>query len=237
MREEEPDLVGLFVYGSYARGTAEPGSDLDIRAVTLAKPRVPYRTWFVGGVHVSIGARSADELRRAAAEPVHWALGFAVDATGVWLWSTAAAVAVVGDPPRRTHPPGEPELEDFVEAAGKALRARDSIALRLAARSAGALAPRLVRDLNASRAIASSLDAVHAALALEVVPDGWSDDLRVMLGLAAADDDGVRAAVERLARGLLALLRERAPDVDPQPEISRYLADGTLERHLGFEPS
>jgi hypothetical protein len=44
----------------------------------------------------------------------------------------------------------------------------------------------------------------------------------------------VRAARERLARGLLALLRERAPDVDPQPDLPRDLADGTLERHLGF---
>jgi hypothetical protein len=33
---------------------------------------------------------------------------------------------------------------------------------------------------------------------------------------------------------MLALLRERAADVDPSPEISRYLRDGTLERHLGF---
>ena len=47
-------------------------------------------------------------------------------------------------------------------------------------------------------------------------------------------DARVRAAAERLARGLLALIRERAPGVDPQPEVGRYLADGTLERHLGL---
>jgi hypothetical protein len=56
----------------------------------------------------------------------------------------------------------------------------------------------------------------------------------VALGLAYATDDEVEAAALRLGRELLVLLRERAPDVDPQPEIARYLADGTLERHLGF---
>ena len=39
---------------------------------------------------------------------------------------------------------------------------------------------------------------------------------------------------KRIASDGLGLLRERAPYVDHQPEISRYLADGTLERHLGL---
>jgi hypothetical protein len=34
--------------------------------------------------------------------------------------------------------------------------------------------------------------------------------------------------------GTLGLLREHAPDVGPQPELTRYLADGTLERHLAL---
>jgi len=56
----------------------------------------------------------------------------------------------------------------------------------------------------------------------------------VCLGLVPADDDAVRGAAFRLGRELLAFLRERRPDVDPQPDIAEYLADGTLERHLGF---
>jgi hypothetical protein len=46
-------------------------------------------------------------------------------------------------------------------------------------------------------------------------------------------DAEVAAAADRLARGLLAFLRERRPDIDPQPELARRLGDGTLERQLG----
>jgi hypothetical protein len=58
--------------------------------------------------------------------------------------------------------------------------------------------------------------------------------LAVCLGLTAASEGDVKDAVARLGDELLAFLRERAPDVDDQPEIARYLADRTLERHLGL---
>jgi hypothetical protein len=234
VREEEPDTVGVFAFGSYAQGTAEPSSDLDLQIVTLASPRVPYQAWFVGDLHVSTGAKSTDELRRLRSLPADWSLGFAVDAPGVWVWSTAAAVAGLGDPPGFSHPPGEPGLEDFVEWCAKALRAADPLVLRIAAHGMGETAPVLLRDLNAPQMVRNRVEAVRAALELAEAPDGWADDLATLLGLAAADDEQVRAAAERLAGGVLALLRERAPGVDPQPEIGRYLLDGTLERHLGL---
>jgi hypothetical protein len=54
------------------------------------------------------------------------------------------------------------------------------------------------------------------------------------VGVVPAGDADVEEAVLRLGREVLAFLRERKPDVDPRPDISQYLADGTLERHLGF---
>lgn len=234
MREDEPDAVGVFGFGSFAQGTAEPTSDLDLQVVTLAAPRVPFRTWFVGDLHVSVGAKSTDELRRLRSVPAGWSLGFAVEGPGVWVWSTGAAVAGVGDPPGFSHPPGEPGLEDFVEWCAKALRASDPVALRIAAYGMGESAPVLLRDLSAPRTVRNRVEAVHAALELDPAPEGWADDLAVLLALAPADDARVREAVERLARGVLVLLRQRAPDVDPQPELGRYLIDGTLERHLGL---
>jgi Nucleotidyltransferase domain len=234
VRDDEPDAVGIFVFGSYAQGTAERTSDLDLQVVTLATPLVPFRTWFVGDLHVSVGAKSTDELRRLRAAPAGWSLGFAVEGPGIWVWSTGAAVAALGDTPGFSHPPGEPELEDFVEWCAKALRASDPVALRVAAYGMGESAPALLRDLSAPRTVRNRVDAVHAALELEPAPEGWAGDLAMLLGLAPADDARVREAVERLARGVLALLRERAPGVDPQLDIGGYLADGTLERHLGF---
>ena len=60
-------------------------------------------------------------------------------------------------------------------------------------------------------------------------------DLPVALGLEEADDRSVVDATLRLGRELLASLREHDPAVDKQPDIARDLADGTLERHLGFD--
>ena len=150
------------------------------------------------------------------------------------MWSTAAAVAALGDPPGFSHPPGEPGLEDFVEWCAKALRASDPLALRIAAYGMGESAPVLLRDLNGPLTVRNRVEAVRAALELAVAPDRWADDLAALLALAPAATRACCEAAERLARGVLGLLRERAPDVDPQPELGRYLIDGTLERHLGF---
>jgi hypothetical protein len=235
IREEEPDAIGVFVFGSHARGTAGATSDLDLQVVTLARPRAAFRTWFVGDLHVSVSSKSTAEIRARCAEPADWSLGFAVRSPGAWIWSTAAAVAGLGDPPGFEHPPGPPELEDFVESCAKALRATGSAALRIAARGAAETAPALLRDLNAPEWVADRVEAMEAALGYRTTPAGWRDDLAVSWGLTPADDAGVRAAVERLARGTLALLRERGSRVgEGHPELTRYLQDGTLERHLGL---
>jgi predicted nucleotidyltransferase len=233
LREEEPDAIGIFVFGSYAHETAGGTSDLDLQVVTPGPPRVDYRTWFRGEQHVSASAKSVEQIRARCAEPAAWALRFPVVSPGVWVWSTPAAVEALGEPPGFTHPAGRPELEDFVEWCAKALRAADPISLRVAARGVGEEAPALLRDLNPPEAVRSRVDAVRVALAYRTAPEGWADDLAVVLGLEPRDDAGVHAAVARLARGALALLRERnSPIGDWAPELNRYLHDGTLERHL-----
>jgi hypothetical protein len=235
IREEEPDAIGVFMVGSHARGTATPTSDLDLKAVTLGDKAPVWRTWFVGDQHVSVGFASGRYLRDVRARPADWSLGFAVEELGVWIWQTAAAVAALGDPPDLSRPPGEPELEDFVEFSAKALRAEDRIELRVAARGAAEYAPPLLRDLNAPEHVVGRAGAMRAALGYATAPPGWADDLATSWGLTPVDDDEVRAAVERLARGTLAFLRERGSRVgDGQPELTRYLHDGTLERHLGL---
>jgi hypothetical protein len=134
-----------------------------------------------------------------------------------------------------SRPPGDAELEDFVELCAKALRATDSITLRVAARGAAEEAPALLRDLNAPERVHSHVSAMRAALGYATAPEGWRDDLAMAWGLTPVPDEDLRAAVERLARGTLALLREKGSRVgDEQPDLTRYLHDGTLERHLGF---
>lgn len=208
-------------------------SDVDLRIVTLGGPRAHYRTWFVGEIQYSVGAAAAETLRRSQEEPRAWAYGFAAESPGVWLWQTAAAVAALGDPPTLRYPPAPPELEDFVEYASKAFRARGAIPLRLAAQGLGREAIPLLLDLNPQQVVRTRREAIEAACDLRVAPEGWPADLLVLLGLDSADDAAVRAAVERVSFGVLALLRQHGSRVgDAQPDATRYLHDGTFERHL-----
>lgn len=90
----------------------------------------------------------------------------------------------------------------------------------------------MLRELSPERLVRDRREAIQAAVDLPVVPEHYRVDLPVSLGLTTANDDQVREAAMRLASEVLAFLRERNPDVDGQPEIARYLTDGTLERQL-----
>jgi phosphoribosyl-AMP cyclohydrolase len=232
--EAEDGVIGLIAFGSYARGEAAPTSDLDLQAVLDRVPRVGYRTWFVDGLHVSVAFTELDALSAIrATTPARWSLGFAVEMPAVWVDSTPAALAVLGDPPDFSRPPAPAELEDFVEWCAKALRAADGVQLRIAARGLAEEAIPLLCTVNRPVAVRDRFDAVRAATTLAIAPAGFGEDVLRLLGLDPAPDDRVRGAVERVGRGLLSLLRERNV-VFEQPELTTYLADGTLERHLGF---
>lgn len=242
LRELEPSTVAVLVSGSYAKATADEASDLDVQVVTRDAPVSPYRMWFeerADGqpLHVSPSVKSLDGWLAKRDEPQGWALGFPVLHMVHYVWATDEARTRLGDPPSNVHPPPPPELEDFIESLQKALRkARrgDSVGMRFFARDAAVLAPRLLRPLNEEVVVRDRRDALEAALSLRVAPEHYRDDLSVCLGLVPAKDNAVRDTATRLGRELLAFLREHKHDVDPQPDIARYLADGTLERHLGF---
>ncbi len=237
----EPDATAVLLTGSYAKDTAEAGSDLDLTAITPS-PRVGYRTWFEERprdvpLHVSAGATTSDGWLANAAEPAHWSLGFPALDTAVYLFADGETRTRLGDDASLRHPAAEPELEDFVDFVLKAKRAAsagDDPGLRWFAQSAAALAPRLLIPLNTERVVRDRRDALGAALGLAVAPTGYARDLAACLGVTQASDAEVREAVGRLGAELLAFLRTRAPDVDDQPDLARLLADGTLERHLAL---
>lgn len=240
--ELEPATIAILVSGSYAKGTADELSDLDLQVVTAASPRSPYRMWFEDRpgrdpLHVSPSVKSLDAWLRKRSEPQDWAFGLPVEHVARYVWATAEARQSLGDPPTNLHPPAEPELEDFVECAGKVLRcgaAGDAPGVRFFARLLAQLAPRLLLSLNDVTLVHDPREALDVALSLRVAPEHYRDDVPACLGLIAVDDDRAYASAVRLSRELLAFLREHAPHADPQPDIARYLADGTLERHLGF---
>jgi phosphoribosyl-AMP cyclohydrolase len=242
LRELEPATIAILVSGSYAKGTADEASDLDVPVVTDSEPRAPYRMWFeerpgARPLHVSPSVKSLAAWLAKRGEPQSWSLGLPVEHAVRYVWATAEARAALGEPPTSLHPAAPPELEDFVEYVQKLrrLEARGDLPLmRLRARQAAMLAPGLLRTLNEGAPVHDTGEALEAALGFAAAPAQYREDMTVCLGLVRADDREVFDAAVRLARELLAFLREHAPDADPQPDIARYLADGTLERHLGF---
>ncbi len=240
LRRQEPQTIAVLVTGSYAKGLATAASDLDLTAVTRRRPRVHYRMWFedragAPPLHVSAGAASAAEWKERAGESADWALGLVACDAARYLFATPKALSVLGEDPSLTHPAAKPELEDLLEAvlkARRALRQGDDYGVRLFAQTAASLAPRCLAQLNPLRVVEDRRAALDAALALPVAPPHYAEDLSVCLGLAPKSPSEVAAAVRRLAAELFAFLRERAPNLDPQPDIARYLADGTLEEAL-----
>jgi Nucleotidyltransferase domain len=238
----EPGAIAILVSGSYAKGAADEQSDLDLVVVREGEPSTPYRMWFEerpgrSPLHVSPSWRSVERCLAERSEPEAWALGFPVHDVTSYVWATDAARATLGDPPDYVHPSANPELEDFVELLGKVRRCAalgDAVGVRTFAREAAALAPGLLRALNSEVLVRDRREAVEAARGLDVVPEHYREDFEAAFGIVAADDAAVERSALRLGRELLAFLRERRPDADPQPDIARYLADGTLEKHLRF---
>jgi len=239
LRQAEPAALAVLVTGSYATRRASTRSDLDLTVLTADPPLGHYRTWFDPRgrppLHVSAGAKSLARWVERAQEPADWSLGFPTEEAGLFVWTEGTARATLGDPPVTRRPAAPPELEDFLECATKAQRASAggaSVGARWHAHDLATRAPCLLLPLNLERRVTDRRDALQAALEVPNAPSGYRDDLLLCLGLTAADDATVAATASRLARGVLAFLRQHRPDVDTQPDLARYLADGTLQRRL-----
>lgn len=239
LRELEPSAIAVLVGGSYAKGTADELSDLDLTAI-VAGDSDRYRTWFqdrpgLRPLHVSAGVKTLQQWLAKAEEPASWWLGLPIHEPARFAWATDEARSLLGEDPSLRRPPAPPELEDFFEFAVKVKRATgtdDALGVRVWAISLGELAPRLLLPLNDRVLVSSRREAAEAALGFAVAPEHWAEDLRICLGLSPADDEAVGAGALRLAREVLAYVREHKADVDPIPDLVAALTDGTLERHL-----
>jgi hypothetical protein len=235
----EPQPLAILVSGSYAQGRARLESDLDLVVITEREPKIPYRTWFAERppqpLHISVAFEQLEAWHDRYHEPAVWSLGLPTATPTPYLWRTARAVAALGEDPILRRPAAGPELEDFVEAAVKtvgAIRDGEHPRARWHGRSMAELAPRLLLPLNPERRVAHPWEAVQAALTLPVAPDQYREDMEICLGIIPVDDRRFADAAVRLPRALLAFLRRRKPDVDPQPWLAQSLRDGTLQRLL-----
>ena len=239
LRELEPRAMAVLVGGSYAKGTADELSDLDVTAI-VERDGDRYRTWFqerpgMRPLHVSAGVKTLEQWLAKSEEPTNWWLGLPIHEPARYAWATDRARSLLGEDPSLRRPAGPPELEDFFEFAVKVKRAganHDALGIRVWAMSLGELAPRLLLPLNEPVLVSSRREAAEASLGFAVAPEHWTEDLAICLGLSPVDDEAIGTAALRLAREVLSFLREHKPDVDPTPDLVEALTDGTLERHL-----
>jgi predicted nucleotidyltransferase len=79
VRREYPQLAGILVHGSVARGEPGPFSDIDMLAVTNRNRKPSGFSYFDGDIYVGVGFMSVAELEKEFAEPkaFFWARGSA----------------------------------------------------------------------------------------------------------------------------------------------------------------
>jgi hypothetical protein len=244
LRSDIPHAVAVLLKGSHARGVAGPHSDVDFDVLVDGASRDDYLAYLVEAgsdrlVHVSVAVQDVAAWFAEAKEPEEWAFALPAFETTRLLWARDDTLRARLDRPTREHPPGEPELEDVVEGFGKvrnALLRGDDLAVRLAAQGLALLCPSLLRPINPDVRPTHRHEALLAALAFPVAPEGYRDDLLLCLGLTgrASTAHDVHDAARRLVAGTLALLRGHADRVaDELPrDLFGYLVDGTLERYV-----
>jgi hypothetical protein len=241
LRREEPALQAVLLGGSFARGEGDEYSDVDLLGRTAGEPRVDFRTWFYAastGRVFQLSIEMEPLAPPASEEPAPWALGFPVLEPQRYVWSTPAAVRVLGNDPSLHFPGGPPEFGDFVECYMKARRGlerHDHRQLRWGARLLAEYAPPLLRPFNDEVVVRTPLEAYAAALSLVNAPEHYREDFETCAGFAPATDAEIAAAAARLAREMVAYLRERAPESGNEPDsLDDALRSGAIGRYMGF---
>lgn len=244
LRRDIPDTVAAILKGSHARDAAGTYSDIDFDILVDREPHEGYLAFFeetgAGQVrHISIAVHDLTGWLADARKPVSWGYGLPAAETTRLLWARDDTVRTQLDHPARMHPPEAPELEDFIEAWGKvrnALQRNDDLAMRLAGQELARLCPGLLRPLNPDVFPSNRREAMQAALAFPIAPDGYRDDLLACFGLSgdAVPMQDLHDAAQRLAFGTVSLLRDHAETVEPllPEDLYRALADGTLDRYV-----
>ena len=245
LRKEIPGVVAVVLKGSHVRGNAGPFSDLDFDVLVFDEEIADaYLTWIVDDgdgwlVHVSVAVERLDDWLHGFKETSSWSFGFPSSEVTRLMWLGRTSLRAELDRASREHPGGEPELEDFIEELGKARNARlrgDEIPVRLAVQEIAWLCPSLLLPLNRSASPGTRPEALIAALDLDVVPEGYRDDMLFCLGLSGrvSTVDEVLEAGERLVLGTLALLEANADVICPglAPHLPDLLSSGLLRRYL-----
>ncbi len=193
LRDEEPQAVAILCHGSYARGAAEPFSDLDLDVLIDGEPEAGYRSAFEqlpDGrlLHATIATMSLEEWLEQFDEPAEseeWAFFLPARQTAQLFWATPEAAAALEG--RITLELGAaPQLQDLLESAAKvrnALVRNDALGVRQSAQEVALRVPALVALLTPVAPVHTRREALQAALDLPTPLPHYRDDLLACLGM------------------------------------------------------
>ena len=219
VRREHPNVIGIFVHGSVARGEPGPFSDIDLVAVTSQRRKPSEFSYFDRDIYVGVGFQSVADLNKEFTDPKRffWARGSA-NATRI-LYDPRRVLRKImlrGEKAEPSHQILEKSLWDayhnIIEYSGKLRNGwlkRDEYLTRYSARVIAQHVEIALIALN-ELSIISENHAWHQVLSAKKRPKHLGTDLPLALGIKGAGETPIvyRSAI-RLCRETLRLIRAK----------------------------
>jgi predicted nucleotidyltransferase len=240
VRREFPNVIGVMVHGSVARGEPGPFSDIDLEVVTGRGKKPAEFSYFDGGIYVGVGFLRVAELEREFGDPKMF----------FWARGSAKATRVLYDPKGvlrrilarwRQAKPSQQLLEkslwddyhNIIEYSGKlrnGWRNDDEYLTRYAARVIGQHVQRAIIALN-EISIVSENYLWHQVLKAKKRPRHLGTDYPIALGIRGTKETSkVYRSATRLCGETLRLIGRNFRRKAKHRRFRALLAE-PLEKH------
>jgi len=240
VRREYPQLAGILVHGSVARGEPGPFSDIDILAVTNQNRNPPEFSYFDGDIYVGVGFMSLVELEKEFTDPKAF----------FWARGSANATRILYDPRgvlrrmmlrwKKTKPSSRilekslwDDYHNIIEYSGKLRNGwlkRDEYLTRYSAQVIAQRVQRAIIALN-DLSIISENYVWHQVLHARKRPKHLRTDYPISLGIKGIQDTQiVYRSTMRLCRETLHMIRVEFGEKAKQQRFRTLLGE-PLEKH------
>ncbi len=240
VKREYPNVIGVLVHGSVARGEPGPFSDIDLLVVTSRGKKPSEFSYFDGDIYVGVGFLRVAELEKEFSDPKAF----------FWARGSAKATRVFYDPKGilkrilvrwRQAKPSQQILEkslwdmyhNIIEYSGKlrnGWRNQDEYMTRYAARVIAQHAERAIIALNYI-SIVSENYVWHHVLGAKRRPRHVGIDYPIALGIRGTTETSkVYRSALRLCRETLRLIRNDLRNKVQHKRFQALLAE-PLEKH------
>ena len=240
VRREHPNVIGVMVHGSVARGEPGPFSDIDLVAVTGRGRKPSEFSYFDGDIYVGVGFLQVRDLEREFSDPKAF----------FWARGSAKATTVLYDPQGvlkrilarwKLEKPSQQILEkslwdmyhNIIEYSGKlrnGWRNRDKYMTRYAAQVIAQHVERGIIVLN-SISIISENYVWHQVLKAKNRPSHLGIDYPIARGIRATKETSkIYRSTMRLCSETLRLIRDELREKARHKRFRALLAE-PLEKH------